>query len=83
MMDNFYISQSWEEIRNGILGRDNYTCQVCGFVGHVPPKSRDRGDRSMVVHHITERKNGGDDSPNNLQTVCAPCHVQIHKRKRR
>ena len=46
-------------------------CELCGV---VPPKSQ------LHVHHIN--KNWRDHRPENLQTLCIKCHLQIaHPRK--
>lgn len=55
------------EERYAILVRDDFTCQKCG-----------RGGKKSVwileVHHIEERKNGGNNNPSNLVTLCVECH---------
>lgn len=30
--------------------------------------------QGKIVDHIKSKAHGGDDSPTNLQTLCAPCH---------
>ncbi|KDE14238.1 HNH endonuclease [Rhodococcus aetherivorans] len=44
-----------------IRRRDHHTCQRCGQPGHE-------------VDHIRNVKAGGDDHPDNLQTLCTECH---------
>ncbi|MDI6767720.1 MAG: HNH endonuclease [Bacteroidota bacterium] len=56
---------SWETIRDQVLQRDNWVCQVCG-------KST-----SGQVHHIIPRRSGGSDTLTNLITLCGRCHVLI------
>ena len=34
--------------------------------------------RWLDIHHVVEVSNGGDDSPENLRTVCRRHHRQIH-----
>lgn len=59
-----------------VLKRDNFTCQTCGL----------RDTDIMQVDHRIERSVGGDDSMENLQTLCPNCHarktVAFLKRKR-
>lgn len=67
---------------NHILRRDNYTCQVCGEL-HAPANEYGTHlpttDGGLEIHHIEYVCNGGDDSPNNLTTLCKDCHKTIHK----
>jgi len=51
----------------GILRRDNYTCQEC------------QKRTQLSVHHIQPKSLGGTDSPFNLITLCIPCHDMIQK----
>jgi 5-methylcytosine-specific restriction protein A len=55
---------TWRKRRLGVLERDHYQCQRCG----VPV------GRSGHVDHIVSLAEGGDDSDENLQTLCAGCH---------
>lgn len=54
------------EIREHVLLRDNYQCQLCGTENQVAP------------HHITFRSQGGQDIPANLITLCFNCHRWLH-----
>lgn len=65
-----------------ILYRDNFTCQRCGEFhadrsefGIPIPVS----DGTLEVHHIIRVSDGGDDSPQNLMTLCHDCHVAVHR----
>lgn len=61
------IYGTWAKIRQIVFERDNYTCQECG-------KTNGR----LAVHHIIPRKDGGQDSMDNLVTVCdGVCHKKI------
>jgi hypothetical protein len=51
-----------------ITNRDNNKCYLCGT------------DKNLEVHHITSRKDGGDDDFYNLITLCRNCHRKDHKR---
>jgi 5-methylcytosine-specific restriction endonuclease McrA len=37
--------------------------------------------RDLQVHHMQSRSLLGDDTEENLITLCAPCHTQIHLRQ--
>lgn len=56
-------------VREYVLFRDNHTCQCC--------KGKSK-DEILNVHHIENRKIGGD-APNNLITLCKTCHTGYHK----
>lgn len=51
----------WRKIRERILRRDDYTCNLCGQYGDT-------------VDHIIPRRLGGDDHSENLQTLCRRCN---------
>ena len=55
--------------RQRILRRDNFTCQLCGAKG---PGAG--GDVPLEVDHKLPFSMGGDDSDNNLWTLCQECN---------
>ena len=57
---------SYKDLHRGILERDGWRCQLCGSMSN------------LQVHHIQARSRLGDDSEENLITVCASCHQMIH-----
>ena len=57
--------------RAKILKRDSYTCQGCGRV--EPSTFPVRG---LQIHHIRPFRDSRDDSPENLTTLCLPCHAK-------
>jgi len=67
--DRFYGTQRWRKMRDSFL-RDNPVCQMCE--PYVP---------ATVAHHIKERKDGGEDSRDNLMALCHRCHEEIHGRR--
>ena len=56
--------QGFYNLREYILYRDNYTCQICGRT-NVP----------LEVHHIGFWKGDRTDRPSNLITLCTKCHT--------
>lgn len=56
--------QGFFNLREYILYRDNYTCQLCG-----------RKDLPLEVHHIGFWKQDRTDRPSNLITLCIKCHT--------
>jgi predicted RNA-binding Zn-ribbon protein involved in translation (DUF1610 family) len=57
--------------RREVLARDGHRCRGrgCG------------GTRFLDVHHVVPRDHGGSNDPENLITLCAPCHRLIHRGK--
>jgi len=56
-----------ENLRKATLLRDKFTCMDCG-------KKKCR----LEAHHIIPRRVGGNDSIDNLITLCKTCHDNIH-----
>lgn len=54
-------------IRPHILKRDNYKCVKCG------------SSENITIHHKIEISQGGNDSEENLITLCYKCHALEHK----
>jgi hypothetical protein len=70
---NPYFWKSWRPVREIILKRDNYKCQLCG-----------KKKKRLVVHHIFEVPENGDisvPSKDYLITLCTSCHITIHLNK--
>jgi 5-methylcytosine-specific restriction endonuclease McrA len=57
----------YEWLREQVLRRDGWRCQSCG------------SKFNLEVHHKEFRGQGGDDSEENLITLCAQCHSLIHR----
>lgn len=58
---------AWTKLREAILRRDDYLCQVCAEAGQIT--------NAKEVDHIVPISQGGDDEPYNLQSICRPCHI--------
>jgi len=58
--------EAYARLHRGILKRDGWRCQRCGSL------------ENLQVHHKRFRSQSGDDSEENLITLCASCHHQIH-----
>lgn len=61
---------SYETLRQKVLHRDGWRCQLCGAMAN------------LEVHHQQFRSHAGHDSEENLITLCAACHAQMHFQKR-
>jgi 5-methylcytosine-specific restriction endonuclease McrA len=57
---------SYESLRQQILRRDGWRCQLCGTMSN------------LEVHHRQFRSHSGQDSEENLITLCASCHGKAH-----
>jgi len=64
---NFYKTTYWNNISKQILNRDYHTCQLCG-----------EEQPMLNVHHKILKCEGGDESSDNLITLCIYCHRQVH-----
>jgi len=61
----------WDKRAAKVRGMDGDQCRECGGTW-VP------GLIDMHVHHIIHKSNGGSHNPNNLVTLCHPCHNKEH-----
>jgi ATP-dependent DNA helicase RecQ len=57
---------SYENLRQQVLRRDGWRCQSCGAMSN------------LEVHHQQFRGHAGEDSEQNLITLCSECHSAIH-----
>lgn len=63
--DKRLTGAKWRRIRRAVLDRDGWRCQRCGRPG------------ALEVHHID--RDPGDNRLENLQAVCRPCHIDLHR----
>ena len=59
--------EAYRKLHRSILERDRWHCQVCGAMA------------TLEVHHLESRGRLGDDSEQNLITLCHSCHDNIHR----
>lgn len=57
---------AYENLKQQVLRRDSWRCQSCGTMSN------------LQVHHKRFRSQSGQDSEENLITLCARCHSYIH-----
>ena len=63
-----------KETRVWVLERNGYTCQMCGVAaGDLDPFGGSRTVR-LTMGHIVDKSKGGDDSAQNLRSVCTNCN---------
>lgn len=58
--------QAWRKLRQQVMERDGYLCQVC--------KRQGRLTEAQAVDHIINKAQGGTDELTNLQAICHTCH---------
>lgn len=63
----------WKSRQEGVLLRDDYTCQNCHEHG-----GRD-GPKELVAHHVVPASAGGNHYLSNLVTLCRECHEKAHR----
>ena len=61
-------NRSYESLRQQVLRRDGWRCQSCGTMSN------------LEVPHREFRSHSGDDSEQNLITLCSTCHATLHQR---
>jgi 5-methylcytosine-specific restriction endonuclease McrA len=60
-------SESYRQLCRQVLKRDGWRCQACGAMVN------------LEVHHKQHRSQSGDDSEQNLVTLCTTCHASVHR----
>jgi 5-methylcytosine-specific restriction endonuclease McrA len=58
--------ESYEALRQQMLRRDGWQCQLCGTMAN------------LEVHHKQFRSHAGHDSEENPITLCCACHSSVH-----
>ncbi len=58
---------SYKQLRLQMFQRDSWRCQSCGSMSN------------LEVHHARFRSQQGDDTDQNLITLCSRCHKQLHR----
>src|SRR6516162_4909973 len=59
-------AQAYRQLCQSVLERDSWRCQNCGTM------------QNLQVHHKQLRSRLGDDSEENLITLCNDCHGLMH-----
>jgi 5-methylcytosine-specific restriction endonuclease McrA len=58
--------ESYKQLCQQVLRRDGWRCQSCG------------AQRNLQIHHQRFRSQSGNDSDENLITLCVCCHRGMH-----
>ncbi len=67
-----------DQIRRQVLQRDGYKCRSCGW-SHDQWNTSD--PRHLEAHHRDPHVQGGENTPENLTTLCNICHDEVHRRQ--
>jgi len=59
-------AEAYRQLRQAVLERDGWRCQSCGIL------------RNLEVHHKQFRSHLGENSKENLITLCSHCHSRCH-----
>lgn len=69
-----------DPIRREVLRRDKYSCTNPDCQWSINDWNK-ADPRFLELHHKIYHSHGGDNTPENLQTLCNVCHDEIHKNK--
>jgi len=67
-----------DDIRVAVLTRDNFSCVECGW--NRTMLSREDPRKMLELHHIKHHKDGGENTEENLKTLCNVCHDKKHRK---
>lgn len=68
-----------DDVRGTVLDRDSYMCQHCGW-DHA--KWSPSNPRHLELHHVVHHAEGGQNSVDNLITLCTRCHQKLHREEK-
>jgi hypothetical protein len=66
-----------DPIRVAVLTRDGFQCTNCGW--HRGIGDPDDPRKMLELHHITQHKDKGGNTVENLKTLCNVCHDEVHR----
>lgn len=65
-----------DSVRVNVLRRDDFKCTSCGWSrGQVHP---DDPRKMLELHHVIPHKDRGENTVDNLITLCNVCHDKVH-----
>ncbi len=65
-----------DDVRRAVLSRDEYSCQHCMW-NHSKWNKAD--PRHLELHHKIHHAKGGENTEENLITLCTVCHDKVHR----
>lgn len=66
-----------DPVRVAVLKRDNFCCVNCGW--SRSQANRDDPRRMLELHHKHQHRDGGENTEDNLITLCNVCHDEVHR----
>ena len=71
--EEFWGTRNWQMLKMRVHKRDDWTCQICG-------KRKTYSFSANHADHIIPVADGGDEwDPENIRTLCVPCHKAVTK----
>lgn len=67
-----------DDIRVAVLTRDHFSCVECGW--NRAMLSREDPRHMLELHHKKHHKDGGENTAENLETLCNVCHDKKHRK---
>jgi len=67
-----------DPVRAKVLERDSYACVRCGWTHE---KWNPSDPRHLELHHIKPHVEQGENTADNLETLCKICHDDVHRGK--
>ena len=65
-----------DPVKRSVLRRDSYSCRKCGWSHNEWNRS---DPRHLELHHVKPHVEGGENTEENLITLCTVCHDEIHR----
>ncbi len=62
------------QLRNHILERNGFTCQLCGAAGGDPDPTNPSRKLTLNVDHEVPLSQGGPNDESNLRVLCSLCN---------
>jgi hypothetical protein len=69
-----------DPVRVEVLQRDDFSCVQCGWNRSMSSPEDPR--KFLELHHKTEHVRGGENTAENLETLCNVHHDEVHRRLR-
>lgn len=70
-----------DPVRVAVLKRDHFSCANCGWDRSM--LSPDDPRKRLELHHIKHYVDGGENTAENLETLCNICHDQKHNKEKK
>jgi hypothetical protein len=68
-----------DSVRSAVLKRDGYACRHCGW--SIADRHPSDKKQFLELHHLVEHAAGGENSVENLVTLCNVDHDDVHARR--